>query len=108
MRLRLFSEVYGAARVLSTNGAHRSCLVGLAVFQLAQIPPQGGAADAQLPGGGGAVAAVGGYRLLHHLAMMLSSVREVSVLITAAGCAAGALRRLRSLESRSATLLLRM
>ena len=31
-----------------------------------------------------------------------------SVLITAAGCAAGALRRLRSLESRSATLLLRM
>ena len=40
--------------------------------------------------------------------MMLSSVREVSVLTTAAGCAAGALRRLRSLESRSATLLLRM
>ena len=40
--------------------------------------------------------------------MMLYSVREVSVLTTAAGCAAGALRRLRSLESRSATLLLRM
>ena len=44
------------------------CFRFLAVFQLAQIPPQGGAADAQLPGGGGAVAAVGGYRLLHHLA----------------------------------------
>ena len=37
-------------------------------FDFSKVPPQGRAADAQLPGGGGAVAAVGGYRLLHHLA----------------------------------------
>ena len=77
-------------------------------LQFTQIPPQGRAADAQLPGAAARLPPWAATVCCTTSPMMLSSVREVSVLTTAAGCAAGALRRLRSLESRSATLLLRM
>ena len=69
------------------------------------IAPEGRAADAQLTGSGGAIAAVGGDGLLDDIADDLFDVCSLG-LRAEAGC--GTARRVRSLESISATVPARM